>query len=95
MLSSSMYIGCEMNPLLFRNEKKDDGLRTLNTAGQRKTILNRFPQVSCRINISSSWYIGCFGEKVPLGTIKIFLLEWISPVKRPAYFIKVSIVSIT
>lgn len=85
-----------MNPTLFLNENMNQGLRILNTAQRRKTLLND-DEVSCDVNISSSWYIGCSGEKVPLAkytnrTKKIFLLKWISKVEKPAYFVKVSIV---
>ncbi|KAL9959628.1 hypothetical protein ACROYT_G032966 [Oculina patagonica] len=82
-------LGCETN-IFFDGEKRNDGLRTLNTAEERETKLES--QANCKVNISSSWYIGCDGEKVPLGsstnkTMKIFLFEWDSD--EEAYFIKV------
>lgn len=66
-----------MNNLLFE-ENEGDRLRTLKTDEKRRTTLNN-NQAPCAINISSSWYIGCFGGKIPLGqytnkTREIFLL---------------------
>ena len=63
----------------------------------RKTKLIN-PRGSCKINVSSSWYIGCLGEKIPLGlltktTTEMFRL-WrkskMKPTSRP-YFIKVRV----
>ncbi|KAJ7351711.1 hypothetical protein OS493_035971 [Desmophyllum pertusum] len=79
-------LGCETNTL-FAREKKKHRLYTLDAKQERKTRLKR--QASCAINISSSWYIGCFGEKVPLGeytnrTKEIFIL-----LEKSSYHIKV------
>lgn len=64
---------------------------------KRKTKLIN-PRGSCKINVSSSWYIGCLGEKIPLGlltkkTTKMFFFRRMSkkkPTSRP-YFIKVRV----
>ncbi|XP_078343076.1 uncharacterized protein LOC144628844 [Oculina patagonica] len=59
-------LGCQVK-VLFDDEQEEHGLYTLKADGEwRKIILNN-GQLSCAIIISSSWYIGCSGKKVPLG----------------------------
>ncbi|KAL9959625.1 hypothetical protein ACROYT_G032963 [Oculina patagonica] len=83
-------LGCQMNTL-FDKEDKEDKLRTLKTMKRRKTKLkNR--EGNCNVNASSSWYIGCDGEMVPLErhtnrTMEIFRLQRDSVEK--AYKVKV------
>lgn len=73
-------------------------LRTLGPDWpKRKTKLIN-PRCSCKINVSSSWYIGCLGEKIPLGLLtqkatEMFRLRRTykkKPTSRP-YFIKVRV----
>ena len=57
----------------------------------RKTALYK-NEASCVLNISSSWVIGCHGEKIPVEkltnrTKEVFVLGWSS--KSGAYYIKV------
>jgi len=92
---SHLGTGCEVNATLFAGEMQKHKLRTLSHVinKTRRTKLKN-PNGSCIIDITSSWYIGCLGKKVPLGlhanrTTEMFLLERISE-KRP-YFIKVRI----
>ena len=96
---SLLGIGCEVNATLFAGEMKKHRLRTLSPAtnNSRKTKLKN-PGGSCIINISSSWYIGCLGKKVPLGlhsdrTTEMFLLQR-KPKKdlmNRSYFIEVRV----
>jgi len=81
------HLGCELNATLFGGEKRKHRLRTLNTSKGRKTKLkNRLS--NCTINSSSSWYIGCLDDRIPLGLhTKMFLLQ--RRAKRNAYFIEV------
>ena len=86
------YIGCKKNNFLFADESKRKRLRTLNTAEERQT---RISLANCRVNIKSSWYIGCFGEKFSLarhtnGTGDIFVLR--SDEEDKVYNIKVKMV---
>ena len=86
--SSIQCLGCEVSTL-FSGEKDNDRLRMLNTTGQRLTKLKR---QNCSVNLNNSWYIGCYGEKVPLReNIRLFHLEWRKRKNKDnyAYFFKV------
>ena len=86
-LSSMPLLGCELNATLFGGEKRKHRLRTLNTSKARKTKLKNLLS-NCTINSSSSWYIGCFGDRIPLRVDnKMFLLQ--RRTQRNAYFIEV------
>ncbi|XP_058954224.2 uncharacterized protein [Pocillopora verrucosa] len=85
-------LGCAKNTL-FHYEREWHGLYTLSTQPSwgRKTALYK-KEASCVLNTSSSWVIGCHGEKIPVDeltnrTKKIFVLEWSN--KSKAYYIKV------
>ena len=85
--SSIQPLGCAVNTL-FSAEKNNDRLRMLNTTGRRLTKLNR---QNCSVNLNNSWYIGCYGEKVPLReNIRLFHLERAKRKNKDyAYFVKV------
>ena len=72
---------------MFHGEKTEHRIRTLNVRWPRKTKIN---EEDCYINISSSWFIGCYGEKLSLGNSSIFHLKW-EP-SRSECFIKVRVV---
>ena len=87
-----LWTGCANNTL-FHYEREWHGLYTLSTQPiwGRKTALYK-KEASCVLNTSSSWVIGCHGEKIPVDeltnrTKKIFVLEWSN--KSGAYYIKV------
>ncbi|CAH3112358.1 unnamed protein product [Pocillopora meandrina] len=84
-------LGCANNTL-FHYEREWHGVYTLSTQPSwgRKTAL--YKKVACVLNISSSWVIGCHGEKTPVDrltnrTKEIFVLEWSN--KSRAYYLKV------
>jgi len=92
---SLLGIGCEVNATLFAGEMQKHKLRTLSpvTNKTRRTKLKN-PKGSCIIDITSSWYIGCLGKKVPLGlhlntTTEMFLLK--RDFKERPYFIEVRV----
>ncbi|XP_022803651.1 uncharacterized protein LOC111340987 [Stylophora pistillata] len=85
-------LGCAINNL-FHHEREWHGLYTLSTQpswGRKTTLYNE--EASCVLNTSSSWVIGCHGEKTPVDNLtnrtkKIFFLGWRN--KSNAYYIKV------
>ena len=81
-----------MNNTLFHYEREWHEVYTLSTQPSwgRKTAL--YKKETCVLNISSSWVIGCHGEKTPVDrltnrTKEIFVLEWSD--KSKAYYLKV------
>ena len=83
-----------MNNTLFHYEREWHELYSLGTQPSwgRKTALYK-KNASCVLNTSSSWVIGCRGEKTPVDkltnrTKEIFVLGWSN--KSGAYYIKVS-----
>lgn len=65
-------LGCVENNM-FRNEDIDHQLRTLNTKWPRRANLSK---QNCAVNISTSWYVGCHGEKLPIAEPNPFSLKW-------------------
>ena len=71
-------LGCVENNM-FRKEESDHKLRTLNTKWPRRANLAK---QNCAVNISSSWYVGCHGEKLPIAESDAFSLKWNSSRSR-------------
>lgn len=75
-------IGCPQRTF-FQNENSSDKLSALKRNSHRPLSLKKFSQGTCKVNATSSWYIGCHGNKTSLGvTIETFTIEWESDAYR-------------